>query len=149
MTLITCSVFPPTIFTIVRLLFLVRRFLLTDGSSNMLQAIVHSFLKDAIYNSVNMPHISTLSLWEHSAFLQHWRSRETVCFTRASFTFLQTWTSNASLLKLAFKFLILSVNLHIVLSVFLHLEKEINNMRLGQRFETFFCVNTSHNFIQQ
>ena len=66
---------------------------------------------------LDMPVISTLSLREYSAFLQHWSSREATCFTRASFTFLQAWISDSSLLKLTFKFLISSVNLHIVLLV--------------------------------
>ena len=66
---------------------------------------------------LDMPVISTLSLREYSTFLQHWRSREATCFTRASFTFLQAWISDSSLLKLTFKFLISSVNLHIVLLV--------------------------------
>ena len=54
---------------------------------------------------------------ECSAFLQHWRWREATCFTRASLSFLQNWTSDSSLVKLTFKFLISSVNLDIVLLV--------------------------------
>ena len=58
---------------------------------------------------LDMPVISTLSLREYSAFLQHWRSREATCFT---------WTSDSSLLKLTFNIFILSLNLDIVLFVY-------------------------------
>ena len=83
---------------------------------------------------------------ECSAFLQHWRWREATCFTRASFSFLQNWSSDSSLVKLTFKFLTSSVNLDIVLLVYFCI---LRNKLIGQGFESFFRVNTSHSFSQQ
>ena len=117
-------------------------FLLKNISSNMWQNFAHSFVKGYMHNSVrHVYYLYTLSFPEYSAFVQHWRSREATCFT---------WTSDSSLLKLALNFLISSVKLDIVLLVrFYILRNKTNNTRLDQRFESFFCVNTRHHFIQQ
>ena len=66
---------------------------------------------------LHMPIITALSLLEYSTFLQHWHSRKASFFTRTSLFSLQTWTSDSTPLKLAFKFLISLVNLDIVLLV--------------------------------
>ena len=66
---------------------------------------------------LHMPIITALSLLEYSTFLQYWHSRKATFFTRTLFFSLQTWTSDPTPLKLAFKFLISLVNLDIVLLV--------------------------------
>ena len=98
---------------------------------------------------LDMPVISTLSLREYSAFVQHWPLREATCFTRASFTFLQAWRSDSSLLKLAFKFLISPVNLHIVLLLCSWILRSKSIIWLLVKELKVWCANTKHNFSQQ
>ena len=80
--------------------------------------ILHTVSSRTLCRSqLDMPIISAPFLPEYSAFLQHWHLRKDTFFNRKSFTFFQTWISDSSPLKLAFKFLIWSVNLDIVLWV--------------------------------
>ena len=80
---------------------------------------------------------STHSLWYYCAFLQHWHSREATSSTRVTFTFLSTSTSDSSLLKSAFQFLISPLNLDIVLLV---CSSILSNKSIIW-FESVFCVN--------
>ena len=120
--------------------FLLRRWYNSSFSSKISAPICSKsfhtvFSRTLCTIQLDMPIISTLSLREYSAFLQHWHSREATCFARALFTFSQAWISDSSPLKLAFKFIISSVNLHIVLlvcfwilrnkSIIWHLVKEL------------------------
>ena len=94
--------------TIIRQLFLLRLWYNSVFSSKISAPIcktLHTVFSRSLCSvEVCMPIISTHSLREYWAFLQHWRSRKDTCFTRASFTFLPTSTSDSSPLKLAFKF---------------------------------------------
>ena len=82
-------------FFITRLLFLLRWWYESSFSSQIsfpmcCKTLCTVFSRALCTIQLDMPNISILTLQEHNAFLQHWRSREAACFTRASFTFLKT-----------------------------------------------------------
>ena len=80
--------------------------LLTNISLNLLQNFAHSFLKGAMYNSVRHAYyICTLPSGVQRV-CPTLTSKGSFLFHQGIVHFLQTWTSDSSLLKLAFQFLI-------------------------------------------